>query len=35
MDIKEGPCGDVHWVLHGSSESLNSTPEANTDLYDN
>ena len=30
IGIKEGTCGDEHWVLHVSDESPNSTPEANT-----
>ena len=33
--LKEGTCWDEHWVLHGSDESLNSTPEAIITLYVN
>ena len=35
MGINEGTYYDVHWVLHVSDESLNSTPETNTILYSN
>ena len=33
--IKEGTCCDEHWVLYGSDESLNTTPETNITLYVN
>ena len=33
MGIKEGTCGDEHWVLYIRDESQESTPEANTTLY--
>ena len=29
MGIKEGTCGEEHWVLYVSDESLNFTPETN------
>ena len=35
MGIKKGTCYDEHWVLYGSDESLNSTPEMNITLYIN
>ena len=34
MGIKKGTC-DEHWVLYGSDESLDSTPEPNITLYVN
>lgn len=33
MGIKEGTGGDEHWVLYGSHESLNSTPEISIALH--
>ena len=35
MGIEGGTCWDEHWVLQGSDESLNSTPEAIITLYVN
>ena len=35
MGIKEGTWWDEHWVLHGSEESLNSTPETIITLHVN
>ena len=35
LSIKEGTCGDEHWVLYVSDESLNSAHEANITLYVN
>ena len=32
MGIKEGTCVE-HWVLYGSDESLNSTPETSITVY--
>ena len=34
MATDEGTC-DKHWVLYGSDESLNSTPETNIVLHVN
>ena len=33
MGIKEGTCGDEHWVLYATDELLNSTSETNDVLY--
>ena len=33
MGIEEGTCWDEHWVLYGSDESRESTPEAKSTLY--
>ena len=35
MGINEGTYYDVHWVLHVSDESLNSTPETSITLHVN
>ena len=32
MGTEEGACGDEHWVLYGSDESQESTPEAKSTL---
>ena len=33
MGIKEGTCGDEHWVKDEIVESLYCTPEINSTLY--
>lgn len=33
MGIKEGTCGDEHWVLHTTNESLNTSSKTNDVLY--
>ena len=33
--VKDGTVCDDQWVLYGSGESLNSTPDTNTTLYVN
>ena len=33
MGIKEGMCGDEHWVLYTTNESLNTTSKTNDVLY--
>ena len=33
MGIKEGTCGDEHWVLYATNESLNSASKTNDVLY--
>ena len=33
MGIEEGTCWDEHWVMYGSDESQDSTPEAKPTLY--
>ena len=33
MGIKEGTCGDEHWVLYATNESLNTTSKTNDVLY--
>ena len=33
MGIKEGTCGDEHWVLYTTNESLNTTSKTNDALY--
>ena len=35
MGIKEGTCGDEHWVMYESVEPLHCTPETNIVLYVN
>ena len=30
---EEGSCGDKHWVLHATNESLNTTSEINDVVY--
>ena len=33
MGIKEGTCGDEHWVLYTTNESLNTTSKTNDAPY--
>ena len=33
MGIKEGTCGDEHWVLYATNESLNTASKTNDVLY--
>ena len=35
MGMKEGTCGDEHWLLYVRDESLGSTPETIVTLYVN
>lgn len=33
MGIKEGMCGDGHWMLYATNESLNTTSKTNDAFY--